>query len=402
MCSPNKQPPLRRSVRGPELVKRLGYVRFNRWAYRELVEWAVQNGSPNVIEFKSVLKCGATLVQADNRYLRVEKPCGSRLCNMCSRRRAAHIDDAITPILDAGEWEFVTLNASTKEIPWGMGVGPDAIALRLRMGKMWDMLNKVRDGIRHELGVSAIDAIVTMECTKRPFSPPNPHIHMIVPKGMGGVFVRHWVKQADRFGLIAMAWDGIKDGLKSPNIWAPVTDIHQSKREILKYVMAPVVKWKEPDGPCIKDGIKYRMIDLGGTDAMVTAFKGSRRFRLWGRFYGVDKKVKSAETADVDDLDGGMVEYFDIPEGCHDLGPDMVETKSWLDDRGRMMSEKKVQPSFTRDVRWVYCAKVQDWLYTCNHTGATYALTHAPPRPFPELWAYDKGKRWRNSNPHSF
>jgi len=344
---------------------------------------------------------------------------------MCSRRRSAHIDNAITPILDAGEWEFVTLNASTNDIPWGNGVGPrtkppmndgsrdvkdigpDAIALRLRMGQMWDTLNKVRDGIRHELGVSAIDAIVTMECTKRPFSPPNPHIHMIVPKGMGAIIVRHWVKQADRFGLIALAWDGIKDGKESPNLWKPVSDKHESKREILKYVMAPVVKQKKTKAgkeyePCLVDAPNYRMIDLGGTDAIVSAFKGSRRFRLWGRFYGVDKRVKSAETADVDELDGGMVEYFDIPEGCYDVGPDMVKTNSWLDDRGRMMSKQKVQPSFTRDVRWVYCAKVQDWLFKCDHTGAAYALTHAPPRPFPELWAYDKGKRWRNSNPHSF
>ena len=410
MCSPHPPPVKRRSVQGPELRKMLGYVRFNRWAFTELVAWAVENASPNVVEFKSVLRCGRELRQTENKYLRPEKPCGSRLCNMCSRRRAAHVGEAINPLLKAGEWDFVTLNASNTDIPWGKGVGYDAQALKLRMSKYWDMLNKVRDGIRHEFKVSSIDAIVTMECTKRPFSPPNPHIHMLVPAGMGDAFVRHWVKQATRYGLNAVYWDGLQDARKSPNLWKPVTNKPASKRELLKYVMAPVVKVKEDDdnlqdvnlggADALGKAIQGRMIDLGGTDAIVTAFKGTRRFRLWGRFYGLDKDVKRAETEDVDELVGERVEYVDIPEGCHDTGPDVVVTKTSLDDRGCRVLIKKVQPAFVRDVLWVFCPYRQDWCYTCSHTGLTYALTHAPPPTFPELWPYDRGKRWYKTKSH--
>lgn len=353
-----------------------------------LTDWAVLNNSPNVAEFKSVITCGTRLLQRDNSTLTVLKPCGSRLCPMCSRRRAAHFGEILRPIVASDMWDFVTLNASNKDIAW-TNPGEDVAALKDRFKTYRTMISKVKDAVRYEMGVP-VDGVMVMECTKRPFSPPNPHIHAIVPRGMGPLFVKHWCRIAELNGLQAIA-----EGKNPPNLSKPADK--GSVAEVLKYLIAPIIKSDSKKGKEWQTGErKTSMIDLAGTDAIITAMKGTRRMTLWGKFYDVEKKVRAVEDAHIEDLKGTKVVYTDLP--VMDRGKEVtpkVSMRKMMVNGELIDCLSKPIPEFIREVVWKFDHKRGDWFYVDSFTGIEHALTGRSAYRFKELWTYAYGKRWR-------
>lgn len=138
------------------------------------------------------------------------------------------------------------------------------------------------------------------------------------------------------------------------------------------------------------------MIDLAGTDAIITAMKGTRRMTLWGKFYDVEKKVRAVEDAHVEDLKGTKVVYTDLP--VMDRGQEVTPKVSM---RKMMVNGKLIDcvskpiPEFIREVVWKFDHKKGDWFYVDSFTGIEHALTGRNACRFKELWTYAYGKRWR-------
>lgn len=351
------------------LSNKVGRMVYKHSYMSPLIDYAEQVSSPNVAQYKSVMLCGRTITQSDNRYLKQDFYCGSRLCPICSRVRSEKIADVVLCMIDEGkDWVSLTLTNSNKDLDFNI----DNLEERLRIES--DFFNRSRDKYRKRK--KEFSAIISLEIIPPGYKTKNkdgsgglyyadyhPHYHILCLREFAEFLVAEWLKEFKSASPINQKIISVRQRAidKDKSITIALRDVI---KEVVKYSLKVCL-------PKIKSS-GYSCFNVEGVDRIVTMLKGKKRLKKWGCFVVKDNEINKIESASISELDNHKQEYIDLP--VKDKG-DMIKSKSW---NGRDMSDV---PEFVKDVTYEFDYKRQNYFYVDNDTGIEYALTDYRKRP---------------------
>lgn len=329
----------------------------------QLIDYAEISNSPNLNSYWNAFNCGRVLVQSENKFIKQETYCGSRLCSICSNIRSQKLADLYFPLVDrTKKYAFLTLTDSNNDIEFSTE------KLKLKLKKQAIFFTRIKDRLRKR-GVENIDAIICLEIVpptykkhtksgKFYYADFHPHYHCFVPYELAVLIKEIWLE----FNPDASE---VNQKIKSVDV-STEQAIRKSFREIIKYSIKATV-------PNEFDGKKGKVVNLKGVDEIFTLLKGTRRLKTWGIFYD----VKHIETADMRDFNLEKQEYTDVP--VMDTGK-VILSHDWL---GREIDEI---PEFVREVKYVFCNKHNNYFYKDDYgnevqlTFFSYSEKHKKPK----------------------
>jgi hypothetical protein len=341
------------------LRSKVGRMAYKFATISPLIDYAKEVESPNLVQYWSVLKCGSSLSQSQNKYLKQDFYCGSRLCSICSNIRSQKVADVVLSLIDMKkEWCMLTLTNSNNSINYDI----DNLKQRLSVEDIW--FSKVRDKWRKRGG--DYSAILSLEIVPPGYKKDksggvyyadyHPHYHILTTKDFAQYLKAEWLKSFSTAIDINQRIDVVNeraDKLKQ----STTVVLRNTIREVVKYSLKACLPKMKKDG--------YSCLNVIGVDSIVTMMKGRKRFKKWGCFLNSKKEIDEIENKDISELDLTKVVYDDLP--VKDTG-ELVEN---FDFRGNPMS---MVPEFIKEVLWQYDNKKQNYYYL-DDCGIEHCLT---------------------------
>jgi hypothetical protein len=315
------------------LKKQALKIKYRNRLISTLIDYAVEVGSPNIAQYRSILKCSTTLEQTKNIHLTPTHRCGARLCSICSNIRTGKTMNELEPLFDMNkDWSYLVLTRKNSDL---RNISPED--LRSVVDDMYIQISKIRQRAKRKFG--EVDAIITLEVEQETYKRKktggiywgyyNPHFNIIGQHKHLEYIKEEWQKiiicreENQRLQRIE------KDKMKS------------SLLELLKYTMKGITNYK-----------KESFINLRAVDTITTALKGKRRLITWGCFY--NKKIEEIQDMSVDSLELTKYIYNDIP--VKDTG-DLVKLVDRNGDVRTTVSE------FVKSIYWVYDYRMCNYYY---------------------------------------
>lgn len=322
-----------------------------------LIDYAKKVDSPNLAQYWAVLKCGQTLTQTDNKHLKQDFYCGSRLCPICSAIRSQKVADLVLSDIDmTKDWATLTLTNRND-----VDCTEEQLIQRLDIES--DFFNKVKDKWRKRGG--DISAILSLEIIppgykyktngSRYFASYHPHYHILCTYEFACFLKEEWLKSFGTALEINQKIKKVTDYVK-PNKPYEIA-LRDSIREVVKYSLKAIIPKENCKG-------EYSL-NVKGLDDLVTMLKGRKRLKKWGAFVNKEKEISQIEKSDIKDLELEKVSYKNLP--VKDTG-DIVPMKDW---RGKVIGKC---PEFVKEVIWKYNHDVQNYIYA-DDWGEIFVLT---------------------------
>lgn len=340
-------------------------IKAKRMAYKSaissaLIDYAKGVNSENLAQYWAVYKCGRSLVQSENKYIKQENYCGSRLCPICSNIRSQKVADLVLSTIDLKkEWVMLTLTNSNNSLNYDI----NELGKRLEIEQKW--FNKMRDRWRKRGG--DISAIISLEIippgykknTKEGglyYADFHPHYHILITLEFAEFLKKQWLETFKNASEKNQKIKKVSDYLKNKNL-TKTGALRNMIREVVKYSLKACLPKIKKDG--------YSCLNVVGVDEIITLMKSRKRLKKWGDFVEIKKEVDSVENKEIKELDLNKVVYNDLP--VKDTG-EMKNTKDWKGN------ELPPAPDFVKNVIWVFDEKRQDYFYI-DEWGKEYNLT---------------------------
>lgn len=243
----------------------------SKWFTQKLTKELGLLASPLFSQYKRAYFCNQTLIQHDKNKI-TSKYCNSRACNLCNRIRTAKMMNGyILPLKELGNMQFVTLTEpNVKECDLEE-------TIKNQVKKVSNIIEVLRK--RRKIAVSGIRKL---ECTYNINSNTyHPHVHILINKDCGSVFIEEWLKRTPKAKSIAQ---NCKEADQN------------SLNELFKYT----TKQYE-----IETENKALEINVRSLDVILRAFNKKRTFQSFGEI----RKIKVSE--EVEELQ--VQEYSDLP-----------------------------------------------------------------------------------------
>ena len=335
-------------VSSNSLKGKVGRMAYKFATISPLIDYAESINSSNLIQYRSVLKCGRTITQSDNVFLKQDFYCGSRLCPICSAIRSQKVAELVLSVISLNEiWCFLTLTNSNNLIDFDI----DNLKKRLSDENKWFV--KVKDKWLKRGGNSS--AIISLEIVPPGYKKQkkggvyyadyHPHYHILTTKAFAEYLKEEWLKEYPTASHINQKIKLVSDRAKKKN--KTITGALQDTiREVVKYSLKACLPKMEKGG--------FSCLNVEGVDNIVTLMKGKRRLKMWGDFYDIENSVIVVEDKEISELDLTKVVYNDLP--VQDTGM-MVES---FDIRGNSMG---LISAFVSTIVWIYDYKRHNYFY---------------------------------------
>lgn len=341
------------------LKSKVGRMAYKFATISPLIDYAKEVDSPNLIQYRSVLLCGSYLSQSDNKFLKQDFYCGSRLCSICSNIRSQKVADVVLSLIDMKkEWCMLTLTNSNNSINYDI----DNLKQRLSAEDIW--FRKVRDKWRKRGG--DYSAILSLEIIppgykkdKRGgvyYADYHPHYHILTTKGFAQYLKSEWLKSFETALEINQKIDFVNERANRLKQSTTVV-LRNTIREVVKYSLKACLPKIKKNG--------FSCLNVVGVDSIVTMMKGRKRFKKWGCFLNSKKEFDEIENKEISELNLNKVVYNDLP--VQDIG-DMIESKNYRGEKMRNV------PEFSKEIVWCYDNKRQNYFYV-DGWGDEYCLT---------------------------
>lgn len=247
----------------------------SKWYTQKVVKELLNTtDSPLKKQYKRAFYCNEELIQHDRNKM-TSKFCNSRACNVCNRIRTAKLMNGyISPLMELGELEFVTLTEpNVKEYELEQTISSQI----KKISNIFEVFRK-----RRKIQISGIRKL---ECTySEERNDYHPHIHLLVNAGTGEQVIQEWLK-------------------RTPNAIRKAQNVRKADQnsfnELFKYTTKQFdIETGEEQG--------YLNINVRSLDVILRAMDRKRTFQTYGQI----RKVKVSE--EVEELQSQ--EYADLPD----------------------------------------------------------------------------------------
>lgn len=346
---------------------KVGRIVYKNIISSALIDYAKEVNSPNIKEYWAVYNCGKSLTQTDNKYLKQDYYCGSRLCSICSNVRSQKVGDLVLSIIDTKiDWVMLTLTNSNNEI----GDCPNKLNNRLIAENKF--LNKIKDKWRKRGG--DYTGLISLEVVPAGYkknnngstyyAPFHPHYHCLFSNEFAQYVKAEWLKEYKTALPINQKIENIKERANKNNN-SEVVELRNAIREVVKYSLKATVQIKKNNKNDTDNKSSYACLNVKAIDDIVTIMKGKRRFKKWGNFYNSSNEFDKIENANIEELDNKKQVYNDLP--VKDTG-DLVMSVNY---RGEIIGEC---PEFVKNVVWQFDNKRSNYYYV-DELNNEYTLT---------------------------